>query len=113
MICEEALFFHRQIIGSDEDFVASRGWLDRFKHRHGIRRLKITGEKLSINKSTIEPFRNELLQVINEKNVSAEKIYNADESGLFWRMLPDKTLAGHNEKVAPGRKVIKERITFM
>ncbi|GBN49540.1 Jerky -like [Araneus ventricosus] len=28
-------------------------------------------------------------------------------------MLPDKTLADHNEKVAPERKLIKARITFM
>ncbi|KAG8240076.1 hypothetical protein J437_LFUL018900 [Ladona fulva] len=44
---------------------------------------------------------------------SDEHIYNADESELFWRMLADKTLADLNEKVAPGRKLIKARITFM
>ncbi|KAG8237403.1 hypothetical protein J437_LFUL016389 [Ladona fulva] len=99
---------------SDEGFVASKGWLDRFKHLHGIRCLKITEEKLSSNESAIEPFRIELLlRVINEKNLSSEQIYYADESGLYWRMLPDKNLADLNEKVAPGRKVIKARITFM
>ncbi|KAG8234985.1 hypothetical protein J437_LFUL013865 [Ladona fulva] len=36
------------------------------------------------------------------------KIYNADESGLFWRMLPNKTLADLNEKVAPGKKELKQ-----
>ena len=72
MICDKALFLHCQITRSDEGFVASKEWLDRFKHRHGIRRLKITGEKLSKNESAIKPFRKELLQVINEKNLSAE-----------------------------------------
>ncbi|KAG8237641.1 hypothetical protein J437_LFUL013619 [Ladona fulva] len=87
---------------SDQGFVASKG------------HLKITGEKPSSNESAIEPFRIELLlRVINEKNLSSEQIYNADESGLFWQMLPDKTLADLNEKVAPGRKVIKARTTFM
>ncbi|KAG8239370.1 hypothetical protein J437_LFUL018712 [Ladona fulva] len=114
MICEKALFFHGEMTESDEDFVASKGWLDRFKHHHGIRRLKITGEKLFSNENAIEPFRIELLlHVINEKNLSSEQIYIADESGLFWRMLPDKTLSDLNEKVTPGRKVIKGRITFM
>ncbi|KAG8234241.1 hypothetical protein J437_LFUL007748 [Ladona fulva] len=99
---------------SDESFVASKGWLDRFKHCHGIRCLKIIGEKLSSNESTIEPVRIELLlRVIDEKNLSSEQFYNADESELFWRMLPDKILADLNEKVAPGRKVIKAKITFM
>ncbi|KAG8239897.1 hypothetical protein J437_LFUL018517 [Ladona fulva] len=54
-----------------------------------------------------------LLRVINEKNLSSQQIYNADESELFRQMLPDKKLADLNEKVAPGRKVIKARITFM
>lgn len=40
-------------------------------------------------------------------------MYNADESGLFWKVLPNKTLAHSGEKSAPGRKVSKERITFM
>ncbi|GBM11619.1 Jerky -like [Araneus ventricosus] len=97
---------------SDEGFVASKGWLDIFKHQHGIRRLKITGEKLSSNESAIEPFRIELLRFINQKNLSAEQMYNADESGLFWRMLRNKTLADHYEKVVSGRKSIKVRITF-
>lgn len=112
MICEKAILFHRQLTGN-EGFVASKGWLDRFKHRHGIRRLKMTGEKLSSNEGAIEPYREELLSVIADKHLSPEQIYNADESGLFWRMLPDRTLAAHNEKMAPGRKMIKARITFM
>ncbi|KAG8232655.1 hypothetical protein J437_LFUL012615 [Ladona fulva] len=99
---------------SDQGFVASKGWLDRFKHRHGIRHLKITGEKLSSNESAIEPFRIEvLLHVINEKNLSSEQIYNANESGLFWQMLPDKTLADLNEKVAPGRKLRYGKLLLM
>ncbi|KAG8239696.1 hypothetical protein J437_LFUL019060 [Ladona fulva] len=51
----------------------SKGWLDRLKHSHRIRRLKITMEKLSNNESAIEPFRIELLlRVINEKNLSSD-----------------------------------------
>ncbi|KAL3285506.1 hypothetical protein HHI36_000038 [Cryptolaemus montrouzieri] len=40
-----------------------------------------------------------------------DRVYNADESGLFWRILPNKTLAAENS--APGRKMSKDRITFM
>ncbi|KAF0712292.1 jerky protein-like, partial [Aphis craccivora] len=113
IICEKARLFHREITKQKDGFTASRGWLDNFKHRHGIRRLKITGEKLSCDEAAIEPFRNELQRVINENNLDLEQIYNADESGLFWRMLPEHTLASSHEKNAPGRKIIKARITFM
>ncbi|XP_025417896.1 jerky protein homolog-like [Sipha flava] len=113
IICEKARLFHRKITKQEDGFTASRDWLDKFKHRHGIRRLKITGEKLSCDEASIEPFRNELLRVKNENNLDLEQIYNADESGLFWRMLPEHTLTSSHEKNAPGRKMIKARITFM
>ncbi|XP_025405713.1 jerky protein homolog-like [Sipha flava] len=113
IICEKARLFHREITKQEDGFTASRGWLDNFKHRHGIRRLKITGEKLSCDEASIEPFRNELQRVINENNLDLEQIYNADESGLFWRMLPEHTLTSSHEKNAPGRKMIKARIIFM
>lgn len=50
---------------------------------------------------------------MKEKNLTSHQVYNADESGLFWKVLPNKTLAHSGEKSAPGRKVSKERITFM
>lgn len=59
IICEKARLFHREITKKEDGFTASKGWLDNFKHRHGIRRLKITGEKLSCDEASIEPFRNE------------------------------------------------------
>lgn len=42
-----------------------------------------------------------------------QQVYNADESGLFWRMLPQKTFVHRTEESAPGRKMSKDRITFM
>ena len=113
MICEKARIFHRQITNSNIGFNASRGWLDKFKKRHGIRRLKMVGEKLSSNEDAIGPFQQEFQKVIREKNLTAEQVYNADESGLYWRLLADYTLASGNEQSAPGRKMMKMRITFM
>lgn len=83
MICEKVRIFHRQITNSSTSFNASRGWLDNFKKRHGIRRLKMAGEKLSSDEAAIGPFQQELQKVIREKNLTAEQIYNADESGLY------------------------------
>lgn len=95
------------------DFKASSGWLQKFKERYGIRQLSITGEILSSNIDAVEPFKEKLLSKIREMDLQHDQIYNADESGLFWRVLPNKTLAHGNEKSAPGRKISKERITFM
>jgi hypothetical protein len=54
-----------------------------------------------------------LKEKITELNLSPVQIYNADESALYWKMLPDKTLVLSQEKNAPGRKTIKERVTFL
>lgn len=42
------------------------------------------------------------------------QIYNTDETGLYWKCLPSKTLAAASlEKMAPGHKSSKEQITLM
>jgi hypothetical protein len=111
-VCEKAKWFYKQITGK-EDFNASLGWLDKFKKRHGIRGLSISGEKLSADEAAVEPFRQTFLNKIERMGLVPDQIYNADESGLFWKVLPMKTLVHEKEKSAPGRKISKERITFM
>ncbi|GBO02282.1 hypothetical protein AVEN_27097-1 [Araneus ventricosus] len=49
--------------------------------------------------------------IVKEK-LTADEIYNCDETGLYWRALPTKTLAAENEAVAPGRKKMKDRKRF-
>ncbi|KAL4103997.1 hypothetical protein QTP88_019310 [Uroleucon formosanum] len=112
MLCENARSFHHQFSKNNHAFKACKGWLDNFKKRHGIRRLKISGEKLSSKVDCIEPFQKDFEQLVIQKKFNAEQMYNADESRLFWRILPDQTLVLSTEKAAPGRKIMKERVTF-
>lgn len=95
------------------DFRASDGWLQRFKNRYGVRFLKICGEKLSSQPELIDPFKDTLRKLIREHGFNEHQIYNADETGLFWRLLPDKTYVSLAEKTAPGLKIAKQRITFL
>ena len=37
-------------------------------------------------------------------NITVDQIYNADETGLCWREVPTKTLAGPNETKVEGFK---------
>lgn len=109
---EKAIQLYAKCYG-DNNFNASRGWVTKFKKRHGIRNLKVSGEKLSSDPSVVKPFLQKLTNKIREMQVEANQLYNADESALFWKMLPDRTLVHHEENSAPGRKVSKERITFV
>jgi hypothetical protein len=43
---------------------------------------------------------------------SSRAIYYADETGLFWKALPDRTLAFKNESVSGGKLSI-ERVTYL
>jgi ribosomal protein S10 len=48
VIMAKAVEMNKKLDG-DPKFKASIGWLDKFKCRHGIRKLDISGEKLSAN----------------------------------------------------------------
>lgn len=97
----------------NEPFNASVGWIENFKKRQGIRLLKICGEKLSCNTLVVPEFLESFKKMITDHSLSPEQIYNADESGLVYKNLNDKTLVHQGEKSAPGRKSQKERVTIM
>lgn len=96
-----------------DTFRASEGWFHKFKQRVGIRFVKICGEKLDSDTSAVQPFINRLNGKIEEMGVTEEQIYNADETALYYRLLPDKTYVSANEKSAAGHKKSKERLTAM
>uniref|UniRef100_A0A2A4K1H2 HTH CENPB-type domain-containing protein n=1 Tax=Heliothis virescens TaxID=7102 RepID=A0A2A4K1H2_HELVI len=106
----KAIEFYQKITHKD-DFRASDGWLDKFKKRFGIRLLTISGEKVSSDESAVQPFIQHFKNKVEELGLLPDQIYNADESGLFWRLLPNKISS--KEASAPGCKVGKDRITFM
>nr|XP_022908086.1 jerky protein homolog-like [Onthophagus taurus] len=91
-----------------DTFTASDGWLQRFKYRRGLRFLKIAGEKLSANLVAVDPFKEDLKHMIQDHDLKRQQIYNINETGLYWRLLPDKI-----DKTAPGLKISKQRLTFM
>lgn len=115
LLCEKANLFHQLLHSDDEEpsFTASSGWLWRFCARHGIRQLSLQGEKLSADAEAPEPFREKLKEVIELEGFTLNQVYNCDETGLYFRLLPKKTLACASEKGAPGMKSSKDRVTLM
>ncbi|XP_030765192.1 jerky protein homolog-like [Sitophilus oryzae] len=95
-------------------FTGSSGWLDRWKPgRYGVRQLNICGEKLFADVSSIEKFKQDFKKLIKDCGYTCDQIYNCDESGLNYKMLPSNTLASRQEKSVPGHKRSKERLTIM
>lgn len=109
ILIERAKDFYRKM-ELTEECAFSDGWLAKFKKRHAIRKLDISGELKSSDFGKAEEYRHIFEQLVEENNLTTHQIYNADETGLMWRCLPNKTLAGENEKSAAGFKLNKDRL---
>ncbi|XP_072324184.1 jerky protein homolog [Scyliorhinus torazame] len=111
MLMEKAKEFHTDLrISSACEY--SQGWLQKFKHRHGIH-LKATGKQLLADRKAVECYVTEFAKLMKDEALSLEQIYNADETDVFWRCLPRNTLAGAEEAVIRNRKESKERLTVL
>ena len=108
LLIEKAKFFHEKF-EENYVFMASDGWLDGFKRRNGIRLLSIRGEKLSADFDSAGPFIEHLADKMREMKITRDQLYNADETGLFWQLLPVHV----DERDAPGLKISKQRVTVL
>lgn len=68
---------------------------------------------MSADEDAAKKFVNDFANFIESENLTLEQIYNADETGLYWKCLPRTTLAAEREKRAPGVKPSKERVTIL
>lgn len=109
LLQEKANFFAQEL--KIPNFNCSMSWINRFKARHNIVAGKIAGESLSVQQSDVSDWLERVWPNLRAK-FRDEDIFNADETGLFYRLTPDKTLKFKGEKCTGG-KLSKERITVM
>lgn len=91
-------------------FRASDGWLQKWRLRNNITFKCISGEAADVNDEDVDQFMKKLPVLL--QGYREEDIFNADESGLFFRALPNKTLSLKHEK-CKGGKLSKERLTIL
>ncbi|KAJ8952332.1 hypothetical protein NQ318_017226, partial [Aromia moschata] len=101
MCTRQAQKFHEQL-KIKGNFSASSGWQYRFKKHHGIRQLAIQGEKLSADDVAMVEFCYDLENLITENDLKLEQVYNGDETRLYWKSMPKRTLAARSENSALG-----------
>ena len=94
-----------------KDFKASNGWLEKFKTRYSLTFKNIVGEAGVVDKDAAKNWmENNLLDII--KDYEPKNIFNADETSLFYKAVPNKTM--HYKGLACNEvKVSKERLSLL
>ncbi|KAL4132599.1 hypothetical protein QTP88_009723 [Uroleucon formosanum] len=93
-----------------KDFKASNGWLEKFKKRHDIVWKQVSGEANDVNQETVVEWKQKISRLI--AGYEAKDVYNADETGLFFRGIPTKSLVQKSESCSGGEKA-KDRLTVL
>ena len=92
------------------DCKLSGGWLDRFKQRHGIVFKTMSGEAASAKDIDTSEWEATLQKILEDYN--PRDIFNADETGLFYKCLPSKSLTFQGQACS-GQKAPKERVSLL
>ena len=109
MIQEKALIFAKEL--NTENFQVSDGWLPCWKEKNNISFKTVSGESRSVTPEMVNVWSETSLPTLLSNN-DLKDIYNADEFGLFYQFLPNKTYQLKSEKCYGG-KLSKIRITSM
>ncbi|XP_066984695.1 tigger transposable element-derived protein 1-like [Macrobrachium rosenbergii] len=95
-------------------FSASKGWFAKFQKRYGLKSASLHGEAVSVDTVAAETYVNETFKkIISEVEYQPEQVFNMDETGLFWKRMPSRTILFKEEAKASGFKAYKDRVTLM
>ncbi|GIY76762.1 tigger transposable element-derived protein 1 [Caerostris darwini] len=114
IICEKARAIYGDLLkqtpqtsideASEESFKASQGWFENFK-KSGIHSVVRHGEAAE---DCIKTFSD----LIKAQGYISQQVFNCDETGLFWKKMPNRTYITAEEKMMPGHKPMKDRLTL-
>ena len=71
------------------------------------------GEAASVDYAAAADYPAKLKALILEGGYMPQQVFNVDETGLFWKRMPNRTFISKAGRQAPGFKAAKDRITLM
>ena len=88
------------------EFSASTGWFYKFKTHYGFHNFKRSGEAKSADEDVTAAYADHFRASIKEGEYKPQQVFNMDETGLQWKMMPECTYITR-EKSAPGFKSVQ------
>ena len=107
MLQEEAKLTAERL--GDNEFQGSNGWLEKWKKRFNIKEMRVAGEDGDVNEVTLDSWQEHVKELT--KGYAPENVWNMDETGQFWKALPDKSLSEAGKRCRGGKKA-KQRCTW-
>ena len=90
------------------DFKGSNGWFSKWKARYNIKKFKVCGESGDVRGEMVESWMERLPEIVRGYRI--EDIWNMDETGVFWRALPESGFEQRGKACKGGKKSM-QRIT--
>ncbi|XP_059823047.1 tigger transposable element-derived protein 1-like [Hypanus sabinus] len=109
-LCSEA---SEEVSSDIVSFNASRGWFSKFVNHHRLHNLAVRGEQTSADHEAAERYPVQLQAMIAELGITPKQVFNADETGLFWKCMQKPTYISKDEKTVSGFKAAKDRLTLL
>ncbi|XP_070498172.1 jerky protein homolog-like [Chironomus tepperi] len=112
MIAQKAMELYKES-GCKGNFRASKGWLNSFKSRNGIKLCGLMGLKSETvcDQNAVNSFIAQLQSLIQDYNLTPEQIYNADETDLFWKLMPNPS--SNKDELETSNRAYRERMTLL
>ena len=110
LLQEYARKVSEELNSATNSFQASNGWLEKFKIRYNIHFRTICGESRSVDQTIVDDWKSRLLSMI--EHYKPEDVFNVDETGLFFKLMPDKSMVVDKNDCRGGKKS-KDRYTVM
>ncbi|XP_037895852.1 tigger transposable element-derived protein 1-like [Glossina fuscipes] len=85
----------------------------KFKVRQSLHNIKIVGEVASADTAAAKRYPEEFVSLVTGEGYKPGQVFNADETALFSKRMPNKTFISKSEKPAPEFKATKNRVTLV
>nr|XP_023421853.1 tigger transposable element-derived protein 1 [Cavia porcellus] len=101
IICEKARALNADLVKDNpsvsdngKTFRASKGWFHNFKARTGVQSITRYGKAGRAGKRTAETYVHHFGKMTQRSGFCSHQVFNCDESGLFWKKMPQRAYLG-------------------